>query len=51
MADVLQKTTLGLPVTPVVTTFERYPAPHRVDLVFAAASWHRTDPATRMAGA
>ncbi|MEP6816148.1 MAG: class I SAM-dependent methyltransferase [Marmoricola sp.] len=48
MAGVLEKTTLGLPVTPIVTTFEEYEGGSRVDLVYAAAAWHWTDPATRM---
>jgi SAM-dependent methyltransferase len=48
MASVLRTTTVGLPVTPVVTTFEHYEDANRVDLIFAAASWHWTEPATRM---
>lgn len=48
MAHVLRATTVGLPVTPVVTTFEDYEAARRVDLIFAAAAWHWTDPATRV---
>jgi SAM-dependent methyltransferase len=51
MADVLRQTTAGLPVVPVETTFENYRSARRVDLVFAAAAWHWTDPTTRMARA
>ncbi|MCL2781377.1 MAG: class I SAM-dependent methyltransferase [Actinomycetia bacterium] len=47
MARVLRRMTRGLPVEPVVAAFERYQTTRRFDLVFAAASWHWTDPATR----
>lgn len=48
MANVLRKTTEGLPVALVETTFESYRSARSVDLVYAAAAWHWTDPATRM---
>lgn len=51
MAAVLRQTTAGLSVVPVETTFENYRSARRVDLVFAAAAWHWTDPTTRMARA
>lgn len=47
MVRVLERTTAGLPVTPLVTTFERYDGAGRYDLLYAAAAWHWTDPATR----
>lgn len=47
MAQVLERTTRGLPVEPVVTTFEQFVTADRFDLVFAAAAWHWTDPGTR----
>lgn len=47
MAGVLRETTAGLPVTPLVTSFEDYEAAGRVDLLYAAAAWHWADPATR----
>lgn len=47
MARVLERTTRGLPVEPVVSTFERFATDRAVDLVYAAAAWHWTDPATR----
>jgi len=47
MAQVLERTTRGLPVEPVVTTFEQFVTADRFDLVYAAAAWHWTDPATR----
>jgi SAM-dependent methyltransferase len=46
MYAVLQRETVGMPVTPVLTTFEHYDGP-RAGLVYAAAAWHWTDPATR----
>lgn len=51
MAAVLERTTRGLPVELVVSTFEQYPTTRRFDLVCAAAAWHWTDPATRWARA
>lgn len=47
MAKVLARTTQGLPVRPVVTTFEQFRTESRFDLVYAAASWHWTSPGTR----
>lgn len=47
MAQVLNRATHGLPVRPVVVTFERFRADVRFDLVFAAAPWHWTSAATR----
>lgn len=47
MARVLARTTRGLPVQVVVTTFEAFPVDRGFDLLYAAASWHWTDPATR----
>ncbi len=49
MARVLDRTTRGLPVEPVVATFEDFSTGQDVDLVYAAAAWHWTDPATRWA--
>ena len=49
MADLLARTTRGLPVAPVVVTFERFRSERRFDLVYAAAAWHWTDPSTRWA--
>lgn len=46
MYGVLQRETLGMSVRPVLTDLETYPGP-RTDLVYAASSWHWTDPATR----
>lgn len=46
MFSVLRRETAGMPVVPVHTTFEAYAGPP-TDLVFAAASWHWTDPGTR----
>jgi len=51
MAHVLQRTSRGLPAAPVVTTFEQFETARRFDLVYAAAAWHWTDPATRWARA
>jgi SAM-dependent methyltransferase len=51
MARVLQRTTRGLPVEGVVTTFERFETTRRFDLLYAAASWHWTDPGSRWARA
>jgi SAM-dependent methyltransferase len=47
MARVLERETSGLPVTTMVTTFERFRTDSRYDLVYAAAAWHWTNPATR----
>jgi SAM-dependent methyltransferase len=47
MARVLARTTRGLPVQVVVATFETFPVDRRFDLLYAAAAWHWTDPATR----
>lgn len=46
MFTVLERETDGMPVSPVRATFEEY-AGEPTDLVYAAASWHWTDPATR----
>ena len=51
MARVLGRTTRGLPVHPVATTFDQFCTDRTVDLVYAAASWHWLDPATRWARA
>ncbi|HEX8495958.1 MAG TPA: class I SAM-dependent methyltransferase [Actinomycetales bacterium] len=47
MARVLRRTTTGLPVEVMVTTYEQLHLDRRFDLLVAAASWHWTDPATR----
>lgn len=50
MLDVLREQTAGLPVRTVVGTFEQLSLDElagRVELVYAAAAWHWTDPATR----
>jgi SAM-dependent methyltransferase len=47
MASVLARTTDGLPVRTVGVTFEQYTTDSRYDLVYSAAAWHWTDPATR----
>jgi SAM-dependent methyltransferase len=44
MARVLARTVRG---QPVVATFEQFVTRRRFDLVYAAAAWHWTDPATR----
>lgn len=46
MYAVLERETAGMPVTPKLSTFEAYDGPPTC-LVYAAASWHWTDPATR----
>jgi SAM-dependent methyltransferase len=46
MFAVLQREAAGMQVTPVPSTFEAYVGP-RTDLVYAAGSWHRTDPRIR----
>ncbi len=51
MAHVLERTTRGLPAEPVVTTFEEFSTACHFDLVYAAAAWHWTDPASRWARA
>lgn len=47
MAAVLRTNTAGLPVTCVVSSFEQFHTDGHVDLLFAAAAWHWTDPLTR----
>jgi SAM-dependent methyltransferase len=48
MAAVLRRTTVGLPVEVVLSTFEAYAAQGRTyDLLLSASAWHWTDPATR----
>jgi SAM-dependent methyltransferase len=50
MLAVLQQQTAGLPVTPIVGTFEDLSVPElagRVELLYSAAAFHWTDPATR----
>ena len=47
MAGVLRRTTRGLPVRPMVVTFEAFRSPGGFDLLYAGASWHWMDPATR----
>lgn len=47
MIAVLALQTAGDPVTLVHTTFEAFTRPGPFDLLFAAAAWHWTDPATR----
>jgi hypothetical protein len=49
MAELLARTTQGLPVEPVVVTFERFYTEWRFDLMYAAAAWHWTNPRTRWA--
>lgn len=51
MLAVMEKVVDGLCVRPIVTTFERFRTEFRFDLVYAAAAWHWTDPATRWARA
>jgi trans-aconitate methyltransferase len=46
MFAVLRRETAGMQVHPVDRTFEEYDGP-RTDLVYAAASWHWTDPRSR----
>jgi trans-aconitate methyltransferase len=46
MFGVLRRETTGMPVEPVLSTFEDYDGPP-VDLVYAAAAMHWTDAATR----
>lgn len=47
MCAVLARTTASLPVTVVCSTLEALPLQPPVGLVYAAAAWHWTDPATR----
>ena len=47
MAAVLARTTSGLPVTVVTSTLEDLPEREPVDLLYAAAAWHWTDPDSR----
>jgi SAM-dependent methyltransferase len=51
MAAVLRRTTAGLPVEVVLSTFEAYGEPdgtgRAYDLLLSASAWHWTDPATR----
>jgi SAM-dependent methyltransferase len=47
MARVLTSTTRGLPVSPVIDTFEAHTTDTRFDAVYSASAWHWTDPATR----
>lgn len=47
MARVLRQNVSGLPVVQVLATFEQFVADRRFDLLYAAAAWHWTDPATR----
>lgn len=47
MRSVLVRTTAALPVTVEGCTLEDLPAREPVDLLYAAAAWHWTDPATR----
>jgi SAM-dependent methyltransferase len=51
MAKVLVRVTHGLPVRLVVTTYEQFRTESRYELVYAAASWHWTNPDTRWAQA
>ncbi len=51
MARVLERTTRGMPVEQVVTSFEQFDTARRFDLLYAAAAWHWTEPATRWAHA
>lgn len=51
MAHLLERTTRGISVRPVVTTFEEFGTARRFDLLYAAAAWHWTDPASRWARA
>jgi trans-aconitate methyltransferase len=47
MAQVLNRTTQGLPVHPLIVTFESFRADRAFDLLYSAAAWHWTDPAQR----
>jgi trans-aconitate methyltransferase len=48
MFTVLERETMGMQVDPVLSTLEGYDGPPS-DLVYAAASWHWTEPSTRWA--
>jgi hypothetical protein len=43
MYTVLEREAVGMPVEPVLSSFEKYDGP-KVDLVYAAAAWDWTDP-------
>jgi SAM-dependent methyltransferase len=47
MARVLATTTHGMSVRPMISTLEGLETAAHFDLVYAAAAWHWTDPATR----
>ena len=47
MFGILQRETIGMSVRPVLTDLESYLGP-RSDLVYAASSWHCSDPVTRV---
>jgi SAM-dependent methyltransferase len=47
MCELLSGAVVGLPVTVVRGTFEEVPEDSSFDLVYAAAAWHWTDPASR----
>lgn len=47
MLAVLERECAGLPVTPVCSTLEALGQVDPVDLLYAAAAWHWTDPAQR----
>jgi SAM-dependent methyltransferase len=51
MAQVLRRTTRGLPVRVEIMPFEPYRAGQPFELLYAAEAWHWTDPAHRWAGA
>ncbi|NYD58389.1 SAM-dependent methyltransferase [Nocardioides marinisabuli] len=51
MAALLVERTSGLRVRTLVSTFEAFAADEPFDLVYAAAAWHWTDPASRWARA
>lgn len=47
MAALLQRSTRGISVHPVAALFEQFTTARRFDLLYAAASWHWTDPVGR----
>lgn len=47
MAELLVRSTNGLPVDPIITTFEGFATERQFDLLFSASAWHWTDPSTR----
>lgn len=47
MMRVLERSTRGMPVEPVLTTFEGFRSTRRFEIVYAAAAWHWIDPSTR----